>query len=88
MMADITKCAPHTLETFVCYVVAEHSRRRDGENRVWILVGLIVRAALQMGYHRSQSHSKSSTFQLIHDDRDPEQYKDISPFDGEMRPHV
>jgi hypothetical protein len=53
MKADITKCAPNTLETLICHVIAEHSRSEDGETGVWMTVGIVVRAALQMGYHRS-----------------------------------
>lgn len=53
MMADISKCASHTLETLICHVIAEHWRSGDGETGVWMIVGLVVRAALQMGYHRS-----------------------------------
>ena len=53
MMADVTICAPHTLETLMCNVTAEHSRRKDNKKGVWMMVGVIARAALQMGYHRS-----------------------------------
>jgi hypothetical protein len=53
LMADIAKCAANTLETLICHVIAEYSRSGDGETGIWMIVGLIVRAALQMGYHRS-----------------------------------
>ena len=53
IMADVTKSAPLTLEALIFHVIAEHSRGGDGETSVWMIVGLTVRAAMQMGYHRS-----------------------------------
>jgi hypothetical protein len=53
MLGDITKCAPYTLETMLYNTLAEQARKDDGETRVWMMVGLLVRVALQMGYHRS-----------------------------------
>jgi hypothetical protein len=32
--------------------MAEWARNGDSEARVWMVVGLLVRVALQMGYHR------------------------------------
>jgi hypothetical protein len=32
--------------------MAEWARNGDSETRVWMMVGLLVRVALQMGYHR------------------------------------
>ena len=52
MMGDITKCAPHTLETMIYNVMAEWARNGESETRIWMMVGLLVRVALQMGYHR------------------------------------
>ena len=50
---DITKCAPFTLETLVYNSMAEWARKSVSETRVWMMVGLVCRVALQMGYHRS-----------------------------------
>lgn len=50
---DITKCAPFTLETLVYNSMAEWARKTVSETRVWMMVGLVCRVALQMGYHRS-----------------------------------
>ncbi|KAL2073294.1 hypothetical protein VTL71DRAFT_10618 [Oculimacula yallundae] len=69
MMGDITKCAPFTLETLVYNSMAEWARKTVSETRVWMMVGLVVRVALQMGYHS----------------RDPSQFPEISVFHGEMR---
>ncbi|KAI9811903.1 MAG: hypothetical protein M1827_005254 [Pycnora praestabilis] len=74
-LADITRRAPHTLETLIYNALAEQSaertRQQDSETGGWMTLGMIVRAALQMGYHR-----------------DPAQYSSISPFQGEMRRRV
>jgi hypothetical protein len=48
-----TKCAPYTLETLINNIMAEWARNGEGEARVWMMVGVLVRVALQMGYHRS-----------------------------------
>lgn len=60
MLGDISKCLPYTLETMVFYTMAEWARIAHNEQRVWMMVGLLARVALQMGYHRSVSRSKSS----------------------------
>ncbi|PMD57147.1 uncharacterized protein K444DRAFT_535235 [Hyaloscypha bicolor E] len=73
MMGDITKCAPHTVETMIYNCMAEWAHNGDSETRVWMVVGLLVRVALQMGYHR-----------LV----DPSQYPEISIFQGEVRRRV
>ncbi len=51
-----TKCAPYTLETLINNIMAEWARNGEGEARVWMMVGVLVRVALQMGYHRSVFH--------------------------------
>jgi hypothetical protein len=48
-----TKCAPYTLETLINNIMAEWARNGEGEAQVWVMVGVLVRVALQMGYHRS-----------------------------------
>ncbi|KAN0108498.1 hypothetical protein V8E51_008240 [Hyaloscypha variabilis] len=55
MIGDITKCAPHTLETMIYNSMAEWADNGGSETRVWMMVGLLVRVALQMGYHRDPS---------------------------------
>ena len=52
MIADITKCAPYTLETLLYNAVAEGFRSSGSPTGIWIMIGVIVRVALQMGYHR------------------------------------
>lgn len=52
MMADITKCLPYTVETLMYNVLAEQVGKRDTSAGVWVMLGAIIRVAIQMGYHR------------------------------------
>ena len=71
LLADFTKPVNNTIETMVLHLHCEYARNRDAEVGVWVLVGMIVRLAMRMGYHR-----------------DPSNYKDITPFQGELRRRV
>ena len=53
MMADITKCQPYTIETLMYNALAEQSGKRDDNVGIWVMCGVIIRVAMQMGYHRS-----------------------------------
>jgi hypothetical protein len=46
IVGDITKCLPHTLETLIHYAIAEHSRKIDNARGLWLMAGMIVRAAV------------------------------------------
>ena len=52
LIADFTKPVHHTIETMVLHLHCEYARSRDAEIGVWVLVGMIVRLAMRMGYHR------------------------------------
>ena len=69
--ADFTKPINNMIETMVLHLHCEYARSRDAEVGVWVLVGMIVRLAMRMGYHR-----------------DPKNYKEITPFQGELRRRV
>jgi hypothetical protein len=56
---DVAKCLPYTLETLIHYTVAEHSRKYDSDRGLWLLAGLTVRAAVNMGYHREPSQTSN-----------------------------
>ncbi|GFN19622.1 Zn(II)2Cys6 transcription factor [Aspergillus tubingensis] len=61
---DIAKCLPYTIETLRFNATAELNRKDDNRRGLWIMTGVIVRAAINMGYHRDPSHSPSiSPFQ-------------------------
>lgn len=50
--ADYTKPHAFIIETLVFHLHAEYSSNRDTEASVWVLMGVIVRLAMRMGYHR------------------------------------
>lgn len=52
LLTDVTKCVPNTLETLLLNGIADFSRRGDDQKAAWIMVGVAVRVAFQMGYHR------------------------------------
>lgn len=51
-MGDISTCKPYTVETMIYCVMCEWARIGQSDMRVWLMVGLLIRVALQMGYHR------------------------------------
>lgn len=55
-LADITKPVNHMIETLILHLQSEYARNRDGDVSVWVLVGVIVRLAMRMGYHRDPKH--------------------------------
>jgi hypothetical protein len=59
VLGKYTKCAPYTIETLLLYLHVEYSRSENNQMDVWILIGVIVRLALRMGYHRDASHFPS-----------------------------
>jgi hypothetical protein len=59
IMGDIAKCLPYTLETLIHYASAEYSRKDDNGRGQWMMASVIVRAAINMGYHREPSQSSS-----------------------------
>ncbi|GKZ43548.1 hypothetical protein AbraIFM66951_004914 [Aspergillus brasiliensis] len=56
---DIAKCFPYTIETLRFNATAELNRKDDNRRGLWIMTGVIVRAAINMGYHRDPSHLPS-----------------------------
>ncbi|KAI4144698.1 MAG: hypothetical protein L6R39_004068, partial [Caloplaca ligustica] len=52
LRADFLKPVSHTIETLTLHLHGEFARNRDAEVGVWVLVGIIVRLAMRMGYHR------------------------------------
>ncbi|OKL63564.1 hypothetical protein UA08_01696 [Talaromyces atroroseus] len=64
IMGDIAKCLPYTVEALRLNATAEFNRKDDTSRGLWILTGVMVRAAKNMGYHRDPSQSPSiSPFQ-------------------------
>ncbi|GAB1319362.1 Pyrrolocin cluster transcription factor fsdR [Madurella fahalii] len=52
LSGDIAKCLPYTVETLRFNATAELNRKDDNRRGLWIMTGVIVRAAINMGYHR------------------------------------
>ena len=52
LLADFLKPVNHMIETLVLHLHGEYARNRDSEVGVWVLVGMIARLAMRMGYHR------------------------------------
>ncbi|KAL2845926.1 hypothetical protein BJY01DRAFT_213775 [Aspergillus pseudoustus] len=57
LMGDLAKCLPYTVETLRFNATAELNRKDDNSRGLWIMAGVIVRVAVNMGYHRDPSHT-------------------------------
>ncbi|KAI9857306.1 MAG: hypothetical protein M1824_004856 [Vezdaea acicularis] len=53
------KPGPYVLETLSLYLLAEHSWSSDFGLGVWVIVGVMIRLALRMGYHRDPGNYKT-----------------------------
>ncbi|KAJ4328994.1 hypothetical protein N0V84_000566 [Fusarium piperis] len=51
-LADYSRGGPYVIETLLHYFTIEHVRRPDTEVDTWLVLGVILRLALRMGYHR------------------------------------
>lgn len=64
VLADFTKPVQGTIETLVLYLHSEYTQSKDSEVGIWVMVGMIVRLAMRMGYHRdSKPFPSISPFQ-------------------------
>lgn len=59
IMGDIAKCLPYTIEALRLNATAELNRKDDNSRGLWMMTGLVVRAAINMGYHRDPAQSPS-----------------------------
>ena len=59
VLADFTKPKQYTLECLIAYTAG--LRSNNAFVNVWLMIGLIVRLALRMGYHRDASHYPTIT---------------------------
>ena len=72
ILGNYTKPSRYTIETLLLYMHIEYVRSKDAQTGLWILLGITIRLALRMGYHRDGSDFSSQ----------------ISPFHAEMRRRV
>jgi hypothetical protein len=62
MLGGYAKGGPHAMETLLLYFHVEFSASpRDLPTELWLLLGVIIRLALRLGYHRDGSHFPSIT---------------------------
>jgi hypothetical protein len=54
--SDYTKSALYTIETLILYVHGEYASKIDSEVGIWVIVGIIVRLSMRMGYHRDANN--------------------------------
>ncbi|PWY89284.1 hypothetical protein BO70DRAFT_164721 [Aspergillus heteromorphus CBS 117.55] len=51
-LADFTKSYPNLIESLIFHLHGDLCQTREADVSVWVLVGVIVRLAMRMGYHR------------------------------------
>lgn len=61
VLRGYTKGVPHTIETLQLYLQVEFLGKPDSPTEFWLLLGIIVRLAYRLGYHRDGSHFPSIT---------------------------
>ena len=61
ILGDYTRGPPLAVEVLLVYLYSEYMQSPDSHAGYWILLGVIVRLALRMGYHRDGSQIKSLT---------------------------
>lgn len=54
--SDYTKSSLYTIETLILYVHGEYASRWDAEVGLWVIIGMITRLSMRMGYHRDPSN--------------------------------
>jgi hypothetical protein len=52
VLADYTRTYPYLIETLIFHLHADFSETKEADASVWILIGVIARLAMRMGYHR------------------------------------
>ncbi|PGH03355.1 hypothetical protein GX51_04086 [Blastomyces parvus] len=64
VLADYTKPHCYLMEALVLHLHGDYSQVNESEVSVWVLIGVIVRLAMRMGYHRdSKMFPNLSVFQ-------------------------
>jgi hypothetical protein len=59
--SDYTKSTIYTIETMILYVQGEYQSRFDAELGLWVILGMIVRLSMRMGYHRDPGNYQGIT---------------------------
>ncbi|MCJ1472177.1 hypothetical protein MMC13_000824, partial [Lambiella insularis] len=61
ILGDYTQPHECLIEVMCLHLYAEYASSRDAKSSVWVLIGLIVRLAMRMGYHQPSQPTLSST---------------------------
>ncbi|MCJ1313605.1 hypothetical protein MMC25_007284 [Agyrium rufum] len=61
LRADFTRPINHMIETLILHLYCEYSRTREAEVGVWVMIGIVVRLAMRMGYHRDPKYYPNLT---------------------------
>jgi hypothetical protein len=56
VIGKYTKSVPYSIETLLTYLCIESFRTPDSQVENWVLLGIVIRIALRMGYHRDASN--------------------------------
>lgn len=56
VLANYTKPGAYTVETILLYSQVEFLLCNDAQVSVWVILGMTVRLAMRMGYHRDSKH--------------------------------
>ena len=62
VLADYTSGKPYTIECMMMTCSNQHMLSVDNQRLVWVMLGLTIRLALRMGYHRDPSHFPEINF--------------------------
>jgi hypothetical protein len=55
-MGNYMKGLPHTIEAMLAFLQIEYVQGEDTQQGFWQLMGVIIRVAMKMGYHRDGTH--------------------------------
>ena len=61
IIGGYTSGAPYTVETLLLYVHMEILMKNHSESGVWVLLGIVLRLAFRMGYHRDSAQNTQIT---------------------------
>jgi hypothetical protein len=73
VLGGYARAREHCLEVLLVHLQSCYIRSKDSDLNLWLLMGVIIRLALKMGYHRDPAKLPKAEF---------------SPFESEMRRRV
>jgi hypothetical protein len=64
-LGDIAKPQPYVVEAALAYGECEFLKDTNYHVRIWFLLGVLIRVALRMGYHRDVRHTASNDIPVL-----------------------